>query len=45
MRHFLDKPVGSGGLALSRYAASASLLGLIALLVAVFPQKAAAKSH
>lgn len=42
---FLDKPVGSGGLALSRYAASASLLGLIALLVAVFPQKAAAKSH
>jgi uncharacterized membrane-anchored protein len=41
----LDKPLASGGLNLSRFAASAVLLGLIALCIVVFPQKAAAKSH
>ncbi|MCJ0825527.1 hypothetical protein MQC88_06070 [Luteimonas sp. 50] len=42
---FLDKPASHGGLELGRYAASASLLGLIALLVLVFPQKPAARAH
>ncbi len=37
----LDKPHAEGGLALSRYTASAVLLGLIALCIAVFPQRAA----
>ncbi|MDP9002074.1 MAG: hypothetical protein M3O46_18430, partial [Myxococcota bacterium] len=36
----LDKPHESGGLALSRYTASAVLAGLIVLCIAVFPQKA-----
>lgn len=42
---FLDKPASHGGLDLGRYAASASLLGLIALLLLVFPQKPAARAH
>jgi uncharacterized membrane-anchored protein len=42
---FLDKPLDEGGLALSRYVASATLLGLIAVLVAAFPQRAAHSAH
>jgi len=42
---FLDKPVAQGGLALSRYSASAALLLLIAACIIVFPQKAASRSH
>ena len=36
---FLDKPVSHGGLALSRPLASAILLGVIVLLVAILPQR------
>lgn len=42
---FLDKPTDHGGLALSRYAASAILLVLIGLLIAVFKQKPAKVAH
>lgn len=42
---FLDKPLAAGGLALSRYTASAVLLAFIALCLWLFPQKAASKSH
>jgi uncharacterized membrane-anchored protein len=42
---FLDKPLTDGGLALSRYAASLALLALMALCIAVFPQRAARKAH
>lgn len=42
---FLDKPLDHGGLALSRYAASLVLLLIIALLVRLFPQRAARTSH
>jgi uncharacterized membrane-anchored protein len=42
---FLDKPLSSGGLALSRYAASAVLLGIMALCIWRFPQKSAAECH
>jgi len=42
---FLDKPIGQGGLALSRYTASAALLGLIVALILIFPQKPASKGH
>lgn len=42
---FLDKPVASGGLALSRYTASATLLVLIALLIWFFPQRPARRAH
>ncbi|HNY32599.1 MAG TPA: hypothetical protein PKO15_17070 [Fibrobacteria bacterium] len=38
---FLDKPADAGGLALSRYTASASLMAFIALCMWIFPQKAA----
>jgi uncharacterized membrane-anchored protein len=37
---FLDKPLDHGGLALSRYAASASLAILIIALIATLPQRA-----
>ena len=37
---FLDKPVASGGLALSRYAASAALIACMLVLIFVFPQRA-----
>lgn len=42
---FLDKPLDAGGLALSRYTASAVLLAFIALCLWLFPQKAASKAH
>ena len=42
---FLDKPVDHGGLALSRYAATAVLLALIVLAIRAFPQRAARASH
>jgi uncharacterized membrane-anchored protein len=38
---FLDKPVNAGGLALSRYLASAMLIVLIVACILVFPQRAA----
>lgn len=42
---FLDKPVDHGGLALSRYTASAVLLVVIAGLIFLFPQRAAKGTH
>ena len=42
---FLDKPVAKGGLALSRYSASAVLLVFIVACIMLFPQKAASRSH
>ncbi|NDP47552.1 MAG: hypothetical protein GZ085_04005 [Sulfuriferula multivorans] len=42
---FLDKPIDAGGLALSRYTASAVLLLFIAGCLWLFPQKAASKVH
>ena len=42
---FLDKPLNAGGLALSRYAASASLLLFISVCIFFFRQRAAVKSH
>jgi len=42
---FLDKPIASGGLNLSRYAATAVLLGAITLLVMATPQRAAQTAH
>lgn len=38
---FLDKPVSAGGLALSRYSASAALLVFIVACILIFPQRAA----
>lgn len=42
---FLDKPVAQGGLALSRYSATAALLAGMLLLILLLPQKAAEKTH
>ena len=42
---FLDKPVEQGGLALSRYAATAVLLAFIVGCVALLPQRASRRSH
>ena len=42
---FLDKPIASGGLALSRYSASAVLLGLMFLGILLFKQNAANQAH
>jgi uncharacterized membrane-anchored protein len=42
---FLDKPVSAGGLALSRYSASASLLIVIVVCILLFPQRAGESSH
>ena len=42
---FLDKPLGEGGLALSRYTASLALLVVIVALILIFPQKPASKAH
>ncbi len=42
---FLDKPLSDGGLELSRYAASAVLLALIILCIAIFPQRPAGRAH
>jgi uncharacterized membrane-anchored protein len=42
---FLDKPVDHGGLALSRYSASAALLVFIVACVLIFPNRAGKKAH
>jgi len=42
---FLDKPIDHGGLALSRFGASAALLVFIIVCLLVFTQKASAKAH
>lgn len=42
---FLDKPTSAGGLALSRYSASAVLLGLILACIFLFSHKAAKRAH
>jgi uncharacterized membrane-anchored protein len=42
---YLDKPVDMGGLALSRYTASAVLLGFIVMCLLTFKQKASSKAH
>jgi len=42
---FLDKPIAKGGLALSRYSASATLLALILACIFFFSHKPAEKHH
>ena len=42
---FLDKPVGQGGLELSRYVASLALLLFIVACIWLVPQRAAARAH
>lgn len=42
---FLDKPLSAGGLALSRYSASAALFAFIVISIVVFRQRAAATAH
>ena len=42
---FLDKPLDAGGLALSRYTASAVLLAFILTCIFIFSQRAAQKAH
>jgi uncharacterized membrane-anchored protein len=42
---FLDKPLNAGGLALSRYTASAALLVFIVACILIFQQNAAKKGH
>jgi uncharacterized membrane-anchored protein len=42
---FLDKPTSNGGLALSRYSASATLLVLIVALILIFSHKPARRTH
>jgi uncharacterized membrane-anchored protein len=42
---FLDKPLNQGGLALSRYAASAALLVFMFAAIALFRQQAARQTH
>ena len=41
----LDKPIDHGGLALSRYSASAVLMAFIAACIFLFPQRASCKVH
>jgi uncharacterized membrane-anchored protein len=41
----LDKPLAEGGLALSRYSASATLVVAMIVCIIVFPQRAARRSH
>jgi uncharacterized membrane-anchored protein len=41
---FLDKPVAAGGLALSRYVASAALIAFIIACLVIFPQRAASRT-
>jgi len=41
---FLDKPISAGGLALSRYSASASIMAFIIACILIFPQQAAKSS-
>ncbi len=42
---FLDKPISSGGLALSRYTASAVLLVFIVMTILIIKQNAAKQPH
>jgi uncharacterized membrane-anchored protein len=42
---FLDKPVENGGLALSRFGASAVLLALMLVLIFLIPQRPARRAH
>ena len=42
---FLDKPVTAGGLALSRYSASAALFAFILISIMLFKQRAAKAAH
>jgi uncharacterized membrane-anchored protein len=42
---FLDKPFNAGGLALSRFWASAALLLLMLMCLVIFPQRAATRAH
>ena len=42
---FLDKPLGAGGLALSRYSASAALLAFMLAGIVLFRQRAARTAH
>lgn len=42
---FLDKPVSNGGLAMSRYSASAALLVAILLCIFIFSHKPAKRAH
>jgi len=42
---FLDKPLNAGGLALSRYTASAVLIVFIVACILIFKQRAAKRSH
>lgn len=42
---FLDKPIEKGGLALSRYSASATLLIIMVACIVIFPQRAAREGH
>ncbi|MCX7002747.1 MAG: hypothetical protein NTV22_05665 [bacterium] len=41
----LDKPISQGGLALSRYSASAALLVLIVACIFIFPHRPATRAH
>lgn len=42
---FLDKPLSAGGLALSRYSASAALLAFMVIAILLFKQRAARMAH
>lgn len=42
---FLDKPLSAGGLALSRYSASAALLAFMVIAILLFKQRAAKMTH
>src|SRR5438067_4859414 len=42
---FLDKPIAKGGLALSRYTASLTLLVVIVALILIFQHRPASKAH
>lgn len=42
---FLDKPLSEGGLALSRYSASAALLAFMVIAILLFKQRAARMAH
>ena len=42
---FLDKPLNAGGLALSRYSASAALFAFILISILLFKQRAAKSAH
>lgn len=42
---YLDKPIDKGGLALSRYSASAALLIFVIACIIFFPQRAVKKTH